>query len=297
MSHVIRKLREGGIQTFLLACALVSVATTIGILLVLISEAAPFFREVSLRAFLTGTVWAPLIEPRQYGVLPLICGTAWVAGGGLIVGGPLGLASAIYLSEYAPRWARELAKPILEILAGIPSVVYGYFALNFITPYLLRPLFPQTSIFNAAAGALVVGIMILPMVCSLCDDSLRAVPRSLREAGYALSATKFEVSTRIVLPGALSGVVAACLLALSRAIGETMAVTLASGMTPNLSWNPLESMQTLTSYIVQVSKGESARGSIEYQSIFAVGLALFAITLATNLVARRILRRFREIYE
>jgi phosphate transport system permease protein len=188
-------------------------------------------------------------------------------------------------------------KPILEVLAGIPTVVYGYFAITFITPHLLRPLFPQVEVFNAASAAIVVGVMIIPTISSLCDDAFRAVPRSLREAGYALSATRLEVSTRIVLPAAMSGVVAAVLLALARAVGETMAVTLAAGMTPNLTLNPLVSVQTLTAYMVQVSQGDTPAGTIEYQTIFAVGITLFLITLIINLVAQRVLARFREAYE
>jgi len=186
----------------------------------------------------------------MFGVLPLIGGTCLVAAGALLVAVPIGLATAIFLSEYAPPWFRQVAKPALEVLAGVPTIVYGFFALMFITPYVLKPLFPQTGIFNAAAASIVVGVMIVPTICSLCDDAFRAVPRTLREAGYALSATKLEVSTRVVLPGALSGVVAAVLLALARAIGETMAVTLAAGMTPKLTLNPLESTQTMTAYVL-----------------------------------------------
>jgi phosphate transport system permease protein len=210
---------------------------------------------------------------------------------------PIGLASALILSEYAPSWLRQVGKPVLEILAGIPSVVYGYFALTFLTPNLLQRFFPQTEVFNAASASLAVGIMIIPTICSLCDDAFRAVPRSLREAAYALSATRLEVALRVVLPAAASGVTAAVLLALARAIGETMAVALAAGMTPNLTLNPLESVQTMTGYIVQVSLGDTPAGTIEYRTIFAVGMTLFLITLAVNLVAQRVMRRFREVYE
>lgn len=244
-----------------------------------------------------GTRWSPLLEPQSFGILPLVGGTSLVAAGALRVAVPIGLATAIFLSEYASPAFRNVAKPALEILAGVPTVVYGYFALMFVTPYLLKPLFPSTETFNAAAASIVVGIMIIPTISSLCDDAFRAVPRTLREAGYALSATKLEVSTRIVLPAALSGVVAAILPALARAIGETMAVTLAAGMMPNLTLNPLEGIQTMTAYIVQVSLGDTSAGGIEYQSIFAVGLTLFVITLLINLVAQRVLRRFRELYE
>jgi len=292
-----RRLKERAIHVCLLGCALVSVLTTGGIIWALTSESLVFFKHVSPLAFLTGTRWAPLLEPRSFGVLPLIGGTFLVAGGALLVAVPVGLTSAIYLSEYAPPWVRQITKPILEVLAGIPTVVYGYFALIFITPHVLKPLFPDVEVFNAASAAIVVGVMILPTVCSLCDDAFRAVPRSLREAAYALSATRLEVSTRVVLPGAMSGVVAAVLLALARAIGETMAVTLAAGMTPNLTLNPFKSIQTMTAYIVQVSLGDTPAGTVEYQTIFAVGMTLFLITLSINLIAQRVLRRFREAYE
>jgi len=292
-----RRWKEGGIHVWLLVCALVSVATTAGIIWVLTSESLRFFVHVSPLEFFLGIRWAPLLEPRSFGVLPLIAGTFLVAGGALIVALPVGLASAIYLSEYAPSRLRQILKPLLEILAGIPTVVYGYFAITFITPYIIKPLYPSTEIFNAASAAIVVGVMIIPTISSLCDDAFRAVPRSLREAGYALSATKLEVSTRIVLPAALSGVIASVLLALARAIGETMAVTLAAGMTPNLTLNPFVSVQTLTAYMVQVSQGDTPAGTVEYQTIFAVGFTLFLITLTINLIAQRVLARFREAYE
>jgi len=291
------RFKEKAIHVGLFACALLSVVTTAGIIWVLATESIAFFREVSPLAFVFGTRWAPLIEPRSFGVLPLVCGTFLVAGGALLVAVPIGLCAGIYLSEYAPGWVRNALKPILEVLAGIPTVVYGYFALTFITPHILRPLIPQTGVFNAASAALVVGVMIIPTIASLCDDAFRAVPNTLREAAYALSATRLEVSTRVVVPAAMSGVVAAILLAFARAIGETMAVTLAAGMTPKLTLNPLESVQTLTAYIVQVSLGDTPAGTIEYQTIFACGMTLFTITLAFNLVAHRVLRRFREVYE
>jgi phosphate transport system permease protein len=256
-----------------------------------------FFREVSPLEFFFGLRWAPLLEPRSFGILPLVCGTFIVAGGALLVALPVGLGTAVYLSEYAKPKMRGFIKPILEVLAGIPTVVYGYFALTFITPYVLRPLIPQAEVFNAASAALVVGVMIIPTIASICDDAFRAVPRTLREAAYALSATRLEVSTRVVVPAAMSGVVAAVLLALARAIGETMAVTLAAGMTPKLTLNPLESIQTLTAYIVQVSLGDTPAGTIEYQTIFACGMTLFLITLSINLIANRVLHRFREVYE
>jgi phosphate transport system permease protein len=293
----IQKTREAGITTALFACALISVVTTFGIIVVLASETALFFTEVSPWEYLTGTDWAPLLEPRRYGVLPLIAGTALVAAGAIAIALPVGVATAIFLSEYAPPWVRQIVKPVLEILAGIPTVVYGYFALRFLTPLVLQKLYPGTEVYNAASAAIVVGIMIVPTIASLCDDAFRAVPRTLREAAYALSATRLEVSTRVVLPAAMSGVVAATLLGLARAIGETMAVALAAGMTPKLTLNPFESVQTMTSYIVQVSLGDTPAGTVEYRTIFAVGLTLFASTLLVNLVAQVFLRRYREAYE
>ena len=292
----LRDWRERSIGSVLLFCALVSILTTIGVVVVLGSEAASFFRQVPLTEFLFGTRWTPLLEPRSFGVLPLIAGTTMIVVGAAVVALPLGLGSAMYMSEYASPRTRNLLKPILAVLAGIPTVVYGYFALTFITP-VLKSVLPQTQVFNAASASIVVGIMVLPMIASLCDDALRAVPDSLREAGYALGATRMEVSTRVVLPGALSGVLASFILAASRAIGETMAVTLAAGATPNLSMNPLESIQTMTAYIVQVSLGDTPAGTIEYQTIFAVGALLFLITLVMNLLGQRVLHHFQENYE
>jgi phosphate transport system permease protein len=291
-----RRWQEEGIKGVLFLCAFLSVAVTAGIILVLSTETVLFFREVRVWDFLFGKVWAPLLAPRHFGVLPLLAGSFLIVIGAGIIGLPVGLATAIYLSEYASGRVRTLAKPVLEILAGIPTVVYGYFALTFVTP-LLRGVFPTTGVFNAASASIVVGIMILPMVASLCDDALRAVPESLRQGAYALGATPFEVSARVVVPGALSGIVASFVLALSRAIGETMAVTIAAGATPKLTANPLESIQTMTAYIVQVSLGDTPAGTTEYYTIFAVGALLFVITLLANLLAIRILRRFREVYE
>ncbi|MFN0152560.1 MAG: phosphate ABC transporter permease subunit PstC [bacterium] len=291
-----RRWREEAICGVLFLCALLSVATTMGIVVVLAKEAYSFFAEVPLGDFLFGTRWAPLLDPRSYGVLPLVCGTAIVVIGAGLIALPVGLASGIYLSEYAGSRTRRTIKPILEILAGIPTVVYGFFALTFITPILTKIL-PQTQVFNAASAAIVVGIMILPMVTSLCDDSLRAVPASVRQAAFAVGATPHEVSTQVVVPGALSGILASFVLALSRALGETMAVVIAAGQTPKLTLNPLESIETMTAYIVQVSLGDTPAGTIEYKTIFAVGALLFAITLGMNLLAHRILARFREVYE
>lgn len=284
------------VHACLFACAVVSVLTTLGIVVVLLTESLGFFAEVSPWQFLTGTRWSPLLRPQAFGVLPLVCGTAWVAGGAAVIALPLGLATAIYLSEYASPWFRECVKPALEVLAGVPSVVFGYLAVVFVSP-AVKTLVPSAGVFNAVNAAVVVGIMVLPMVISLSEDVLRAVPCSLREAASALGATQFDVSIRVVVPAGLSGVVASFILAISRAIGETMAVTMAAGASPNLTLNPLESVQTMTAFIAQVSMGDTPAGTIEFNTIFAVGLTLFGLTLAMNLLARWIKARYREKYE
>jgi len=291
-----RHRRERLVRRLLFAFSAVSVLTTIGIVAVLLREAFAFFREVSPIEFLTSTKWTPLFTPKNFGVLPLLAGSVLIALGAALVALPLGLASAIYLAEYAPQRVRAIIKPVLEILAGIPTVVYGYFALMFVTP-LLKSIWPQTDIFNAASASLVMGVMIIPMVSSLSEDALSAVPRTLREGAYALGATKYEVATRTVVPAALSGIIASFILAISRAIGETMIVTIAAGATPNLTLNPLRGMQTMTAYIAQVSQGEAAQGTVEYRTIFAVGLTLFFITLLMNIVSNAVLARYREVYE
>ena len=291
-----RRWGERLIALLLFGCGLISVLTTVGIVVVLVTESAGFFREVPIAEFLTGTRWSPMYSEQHFGILPLLNGTLLIAAGSMLIALPVGLTSAIYLSEYASPRVRGVIKPVLEVLAGIPTVVYGYFALTFVTP-LIRMVFPGTGIFNAASGAIVVGIMIIPMVASLSEDALSAVPRSLREAAYGLGATRVEVSTRVVVPAALSGIVASFILAISRAIGETMAVTLAAGATPRMTLNFLESIQTMTAYIVQVSLGETPHGTLEYSTIFAVGLVLFLITLGMNLLSQRVTRRFREVYE
>jgi phosphate transport system permease protein len=289
-----RSERTIGVVLFLFSA--VSILTTIGIVAALLSQSVSFFGHVSIGEFLTGTRWTPLFVPQHFGVLPLLAGSLLIAVGAAVVALPLGLASAIYLSEYAPDRVRRIVKPLLEVLAGVPTVVYGYFALMVVTP-VLRMVWPETSIFNAASASIVVGIMIIPMVSSLSEDAMAAVPRSLREGAYALGATKFEVATRSVVPAALSGIIASFILAISRAIGETMIVTIAAGSTPNMTLNPLESVQTMTAYIAQTSMGEAPHGTIEYQTLFAVGLALFAVTLLMNIVSLVVLRRFREVYE
>lgn len=291
-----RRWFETVIYIFLWVCAAVSVLTTIGIVAVLLVEALPFFGEVSPWDFFTGTRWTPLIKPQHFGILPLFCGTLLVTVGAICVALPIGLGTAIYLSEYASPRVRETVKPVLEVLAGIPSVVYGVMAVTTISP-LVRKVFDSESIFNALSASIVVGFMILPMIVSLSEDVIRSVPRALREAAYALGATKFDVTVRVVVPAALSGIVASVLLAISRAIGETMAVSLAAGATPQMTFNPLDSVQTMTAYIVQVIAGDTPAGSIEYRSIFAVGLTLFFITMLLNVLAQWILNRMREQYE
>ncbi|MDP9402368.1 MAG: phosphate ABC transporter permease subunit PstC [Actinomycetota bacterium] len=286
----------------LLLCAVLSILVTVGIVAVLASEAARFFAEVPIFEFLTGTRWAPLggrIEAGDFGVLPLLNGSLMIAAGALLVGVPLGLATAIYLSEYARPRVRGVVKPVLEVLAGIPTVVVGFFALNFITPTLLRPVFGEDRvfIFNAAAGAIAVGLMILPIIASISEDAMRSVPHALREAAFGMGATKRVVSLRVVVPAALSGIAASVILGVSRAVGETMAVTIAAGNTPNLTTNFFESIQTLTAYIAQTVGGEAAAGSVRYQSLFAVGATLFVITLAMNLLSIRLVRRFRQAYQ
>ncbi|HEX6309737.1 MAG TPA: phosphate ABC transporter permease subunit PstC [Longimicrobiales bacterium] len=291
-----RHRRERWIGALLILCSAVSILTTVGIVLVLLYESLGFFREISPITFLTGTEWSPQYTSRQYGVLPLVTGSIVIAFIAAAIALPIGLLAAIYLSEYAHERARRILKPVLEVLAGIPTVVYGYFALTFVTP-ILRAIWPGTEFFNGLSAAVVMGIMIVPMVSSLSEDAMSAVPRALREGAYALGATKYEVATRTVVPAALSGIIASFILAISRAIGETMIVTIAAGAQAKLTLNPLESMQTMTAYIAQTSMGEASQGSVEYRTIFAVGLLLFAITLLMNIISSFVLRRFREVYE
>ena len=290
-----RHRQERLISALLIAFSSVSILTTFGIVAVLLLESAAFFGDVSIGEFLTGTSWS-MVEER-FGILPLLTGSLVIAAGAALVALPLGLLAAIYLSEYAAPRVRRVLKPVLEILAGVPTVVYGYFALTFVTPYLIKPLFPGADTYNALSAGIVMGIMIIPLVSSLSEDAMTAVPRSLREGAYALGATRFEVATRTVVPAALSGIIASFILAVSRAIGETMIVTIAAGAAPNLTLNPLRSVQTMTAYIAQVSQGEAPHGSLEYKTIFAVGLALFAITLLMNVISNIVLRRYREVYE
>lgn len=300
---------EKFIQAALFLCAALSVLTTAAIILVLLTNAvyAPgsktaFFERVSLWEFVTGTHWKPSDDDSgQFGILPLLSGTIMVAVIASMVSVPAGLGSAIYMSEYASAREREFLKPILEILAGIPSVVYGFFALKFITPWILKPFFSlfgvDLHIFNTLSAGIVVGIMVTPLIASLSEDVIRSVPRSLREAAYALGSTRFDVSVRIVVPAALSGILAAFLLAFSRAIGETMAVTIAGGQQAIATLNPLQGAQTMTGFMVHASTGDSAADSISRMSIYAVGIALFVITLTINIISGWILRRYREVYQ
>ncbi len=288
--------KNAAIRYVFFSCALVTVLTTLAIILVLVQGSVEFFRHVSIVEYVTGTEWSPVIRPQSYGVLPLIWGTLLITVGSAAIAIPVGTATAIYLSEYADPQVRKTIKPTLEILAGIPTIVYGFFALSLITP-IIQLFFPETGTFNAAAGAIVVGIMIIPMVSSLSEDAMSAVPDDLRNAAYGLGATKFEVSTSVVFPASLSGVIAAYILALSRAIGETMAVTLAAGMHPQITGNPLEPIQTMTAYMVQIGISDVSVGSIGYQSLFAVGLTLFAMTLTMNLFSMWVRSRYREEYQ
>jgi phosphate transport system permease protein len=279
------------IKLLLGACAGFTVLTTVGIVIVLFSETSDFFSQVSLFDFLFGLKWEPLLEPKKFGVLPLVSGTLMIMVGSGIIAIPIGLLTAVYLSEYARHRTRSFFKPILEILAGVPTIVYGYFALTFITP-MLKKVIPSIEVFNALSGAIVVGIMILPMVSSLCDDAFTGVSKSLKMGGYALGATSFEVIGQIIIPASASRILAAFILALSRAIGETMAVTLAAGASPQFTLNPLEGIQTMTAYIVQVSLGDTPAGGVEYLTCFAVASLLFLITLAMNILGQRIIHGF-----
>ena len=298
------RLKESFVKFALFSCAFISVLVTAGIVFVLLNEAIfledSFFRKVPLWNFLTDLRWAPQ-QGVGFGIWPLLSGTLLITGIAASIGLPIGLMSAIYLSEYASPRTRTILKPMLEILAGIPTVVYGFFALVFITPFLIKPFFSgvlgfDVEQFNALSAGIVVGIMIIPMISSLSEDVLRAVPRGLREAGYALGATKFDVSMKIVVPAALSGILASFLLAISRAIGETMAVAIAAGSQARLTLNPLQGSETITAYIVNIAKGDAAVGSIEKQSLYALALSLFVITLIMNMLSQKILNRFREVY-
>jgi phosphate transport system permease protein len=293
--EVLHSTKERVIEYTLAAFAVLSVLTTLTIAAVLVYESLAFFGRVSIVEFFTETRWTPEFADKHFGIWPLLAGTLLITGIAAVVAMPLGLASAIYISEYAAPRVRKILKPSLEVLAGVPTVVYGYFALTFVTP-LLKNFLPGIHVFNALSAGLVVGIMIVPMIASLSEDALRAVPRTLPRGAYALGATKIEVVTRVMVPSALSGIMASFILAISRAIGETMIVTLAAGATANLTANPLEPVRTMTAYIVQMSFGDIGYGSIEYQSIFAVGLLLFVLTLLMNILSQKIVRGYQEQY-
>ncbi|AKG90873.1 phosphate ABC transporter, permease protein PstC [Geoglobus ahangari] len=295
-----QRARERAIHVLLFISALLTVGVTLGIILTLFADTVTFFRNVSPIEFFTGTKWSPTIKPYSYGVLPLVAGTIMVTVGAGAIAIPVGLLSAIYLSEYASERTRSILKPMLEILAGIPTVVYGFFAFAYITPFL-KGLFPDISAYNVLSASVVVGIMIIPIVASISEDALRAVPRSLREAGYALGARKVRVIWSIVVPSALSGIVASFILGISRAIGETMAVTIAAGRTPRLvnPLNPadwLKPIETMTAAMVEIGLSDVSGHSIAYKSLFAIGFTLFLMTMALNTVSYYIKMRFREVY-
>jgi len=290
-----RHARERAIESVLFLAAFVSVATTVGIVVILLKESFVFFQHVSLWDFLTDTQWTPLFADAHYGIVPLLSGTLVSTAVALLVAIPLGTIIAIYLSEFAPFAVREVAKPFLEMLGGVPTIVYGYFALLFVTP-LLQMLYPELPGFNLLSAGLVMGIMIIPYVSSVSEDAMRAVPMALREGSYAMGATRFQTAIRVVTPAAFSGIAAAYILGISRAVGETMILAIAAGMKPKLTWNPLEPAATITAYIVQVALGDLPHGSIGYQTIFAAGLTLALVTLLFNVLGHILRKRYRQAY-
>ncbi len=294
-SRLVAHVKEKAIESLLLFAALTSVAITVGIVGILVYESIGFFRQVSLWEFLTDRQWTPLFSEPHYGILPLVSGTLVTTAVALAVAVPMGSLIAIYLSEYASTGTREVIKPALELLSAVPTVVYGYFALLFVTP-ALQKLWPELPGFNMLSAGLVIGIMIVPYVSSVSEDAMRAVPLHLREGAFALGATRMQTALRVVFPSALSGITAAYILGISRAIGETMVVAIAAGMQPTLTWNPLEPAATMTAYIVQVSLGDLPHGSVGYQTIFATGLTLLLMTLAFNIVGHVLKKRYRQIY-
>jgi len=289
------KIKERAIEGILLLSALSSIFITLSIVFILFYEALGFFKEVPVREFLTGTQWTPLFAQPKFGILPLVSGTLLVTGIAVLVALPVGLIVAVYLSEYAPHKIREIAKPILELLAAVPTVVYGYFALLFLTP-ILRNFIPALSGFNALSPGIIMGVMIIPYVSSVSEDSMKAVPMHIREGSYATGATKFQTAFRVIIPSAFSGIGAAFVIGISRAIGETMVVAIAAGMMPNLTLNAVEPIQTLTAYIVGVSLGDVPHGTLEYKTIFAAGITLFFMTLFLNILGFWFRRRIREVY-
>lgn len=291
----LRHVRERVIESILFLAASVSVLTTVGIVVILLKESFVFFQHVSLWAFLTDTQWTPLFSDAHYGILPLLSGTLVSSAVALMVAIPLGTIIAIYLSEFAPFSVREIAKPFLELLGGVPTIVYGYFALLFVTP-LIQKIYPDLPGFNILSAGLVMGVMIIPYVSSVSEDAMHAVPMSLREGSYAMGATRFQTAIRVVTPAAFSGITAAYILGISRAVGETMILAVAAGMQPNLTWNPLEPAATITAFIVQVALGDLPHGSIGYQTIFAAGLTLALLTLLFNLLGHLLRARYRQVY-
>jgi phosphate transport system permease protein len=289
------KLKEKGIELLLLLSALSSVFITLSIVFVLFYEAFGFFKGVPLWEFLTEKEWTPLFAQPKFGILPLVCGTLLVTSIAVVVALPVGLIVAIYLSEYAPFRIKEIAKPVLELLAAVPTVVYGYFALLFLTP-ILQKVIPNLSGFNALSPGIIMGIMIIPYVSSVSEDAMKAVPMQIREGSYAMGGTKFQTAFKVVIPSAFSGIAAAFIIGISRAIGETMVVAIAAGMMPNLTLNPIEPIQTLTAYIVGISLGDVPHGTIEYKTIFAAGITLFVMTLGLNILGFWFRRKIREAY-
>ena len=294
-NKMLRKFREKLIERLLFLCSLLSVFTTLAIIYVLFSETLGFFKEVSLFSFLTDPQWTPLFTNKHFGILPLLCGTVLTTTIAIAVAVPIGLISAVYLSEYASEKMRNIIKPCMEILAAVPTVVYGYFALLFVTP-LLKKIIPQLAGFNALSAGFVMGIMIIPLVSSLSEDAMHAVPIGLREGAYALGSHKIQVAFRIVFPAALSGITAAVILAVSRAIGETMIVAIAAGQQARLTLNHLVPIETITAYIVQISLGDTPHGTIEYKTIFACGAVLFVLTFILNVISFKLKKRFQENY-
>ena len=290
---------ERVIESLLVAAAALSVLTTVGIVLALAAGTRDFFAEIPVLDFLTGTVWTPLFANGSFGVLPILSATLLITGIGMLVAIPVGLGAALYLSEYAGSWARKILKPVLEVLAGVPTVVFGFFAISFVTPNVLRPLLGegQIGIFNALSAGLVIGVLIIPIVASLSEDALSSVPQAMRDGALALGATRTKVARKVILPAALSGVIASFVLALSRAIGETMVVVIAAGSIAQLTADPREPMQTMTAFIAQAASGDQPTGSLGYNTLFAVGALLFLITLVINVISIRLVRRFREVYE
>jgi phosphate transport system permease protein len=293
-----RRWGEDIIKALLVLAAFISILTTTGIVLSLVGETITFFGDVGVGGYLFGTEWAPLFEPASFGVLPLVLGTMLISAVALVVAVPLGLAAAIYLSEYANPRVRKIIKPILELLAGVPTIVFGYFALTFFTPEILRGLFgSDVAIFNGLSAGIIIGFLIVPTVASISEDSMSAVPQSLREGAFGLGAAKIQTTLRVVFPAALSGIVASIVLAFSRAVGETMVVVIAAGLQPQWGGNLFKAMETMTAFIAATAKGDIATGSVAYKTIFAVGTTLFVITFVMNLISIRFVRKYRQVYE